>query len=135
MLCSVPHLSRKQPPQSATTRAQPNKQTIETEIMIFNIQTWIANENSETITFLSKFLYFNCCPNAANDVTFNVRDTNRGTKNSVWNRVLPQILNSTGNEYHIYIIPSTWGGQSAWSREDSIRAFPRIKLRDNLPKS
>ena len=43
--------------------------------------------------------------------------------------------NSTENEYHNHIIPSTWGGQSAWSREDSIRAFPRIKLRDILPKS
>ena len=53
----------------------------------------------------------------------------------VWNRVLPKSLNLTENEYHNHIIPSTWGGQSAWSREDSISAFPRIKLRDIFPKS
>ena len=53
----------------------------------------------------------------------------------VWKRVLPKNLNLTENEYHNHIIPSTWGGQSAWSREDSISAFPRIKLRDIFPKS
>ena len=44
----------------------------------------------------------------------------------MWNRVLTKNLNSTENEYLNHIIPLTWEGQSAWSREDSIRAFPRI---------
>ena len=65
------------------------------------------------------------------------------TIRSVWKHLLPSKLTDCSNGRHsvqlsqLYWMPSTWGrGKSAsWHRDESIKAFALIRVKDNLPRS